>query len=129
ALPILDEVDFVVMEKKTERDITRCILLQVICEQEQTGLGLLSHDFLSQVIRSHGDVTHGVVGSYLEQSLKLLSLQQPQLRQHMQQMLSEEACTQIAALTEQNLARWREVQSQIFQAMTQPRLQGRIAEG
>ena len=40
----------------------------------------MSQDFLSQVIRSYGGAMQNVVGSYLEQSLKMLSTQQQQIR-------------------------------------------------
>src|SRR5437773_3661920 len=69
---VIERVDFVVIDKKTQGDITRSILLQVIAEQEHDGEPLMSRDFLSQVIRSYGDAMRGMVGSYLEQSLKLL---------------------------------------------------------
>ncbi len=69
----MDKVDFVVIDKKTQEDITRSILLQVIAEQEHAGEPLMSQDFLSQVIRSYGGAMQNLVGSYLEQSLKLLS--------------------------------------------------------
>ena len=42
------------IDKKTQEDITRCILLQVIAEQEHAGEPLMSRDFLPQIIRSHG---------------------------------------------------------------------------
>ncbi|MGH8326348.1 MAG: polyhydroxyalkanoate synthesis regulator DNA-binding domain-containing protein, partial [Steroidobacteraceae bacterium] len=32
---VVDHVEFIVVDKRTERDITHCILLQVIAEQEQ----------------------------------------------------------------------------------------------
>jgi polyhydroxyalkanoate synthesis repressor PhaR len=67
---VLERVDFVVIDKKTQGDITRSILLQVIAEQEHGGEPLMSRDFLSQMIRSYGGAMRGMVGSYLEQSLK-----------------------------------------------------------
>jgi len=70
---VIERVDFVVVDKKTQGDITRSILLQVIAEQEHDGEPLMSRDFLSQVIRSYGDAMRGMVGSYLEQSLKLFA--------------------------------------------------------
>ena len=72
---VLERVDFVVIDKKTQGDITRSILLQVIAEQEHGGEPLMSRDFLSQMIRSYGGATRGMVGSYLEQSLKLFANQ------------------------------------------------------
>ena len=77
---VMDKVDFLVIDKKTQEDITRSILLQVIAEQEHAGEPLMSQDFLSQVIRSYGGAMQNVVGSYLEQSLKMLSTQQQQIR-------------------------------------------------
>ena len=71
----LRDGDFVVIDKKTQGDITRPILLQVIAEQEHDGEPLMSRDFLSQVIRSYGDAMRSTVGSYLEQSLKLFASQ------------------------------------------------------
>jgi polyhydroxyalkanoate synthesis repressor PhaR len=67
---VLERIDFVVIDKKSQSDITRSILLQVISEQEHDGEPLMSRDFLSQVIRSYGVSTRGLVGPYLEQSLK-----------------------------------------------------------
>ena len=72
---VLGRVDFVVIDKKSQGDITRSILLQVIAEQEHGGEPLMSRDFLSQMIRSYGGAMRGMVGSYLEQSLKLFANQ------------------------------------------------------
>jgi polyhydroxyalkanoate synthesis repressor PhaR len=70
---VLERIDFVVVDKKTQGDITRSILLQVIAEQEHGGEPLMSRDFLSQVIRSYGAGARTTMGSYLEQSLKLFA--------------------------------------------------------
>ena len=72
---VLEGIDFVVVDKKTQGDITRSILLQVIAEQEHGGEPLMSRDFLSQVIRSYGPAARTAMGSYLEQSLKLFATQ------------------------------------------------------
>ena len=68
---VIERIDFVVIDKKSQEDITRSILLQVIAEQEHNGEPLMSRDFLSQVIRSYGAGLRTAMGSYLEQSLKL----------------------------------------------------------
>ena len=88
---VMDKVDFVVIDKKSQDDITRSILLQVISEQEHQGEPLMSQDFLSQIIRSYGSTMQGIVGSYLEQSLKLLSSQQQQIRDHMRGTMGSDA--------------------------------------
>ena len=70
---VIERIDFVVVDKKSQEDITRSILLQVIAEQEPGGDPLMSRDFLSQVIRSYGAGVRTAMGSYLEQSLKLFA--------------------------------------------------------
>jgi polyhydroxyalkanoate synthesis repressor PhaR len=115
---VIDKVDFVVIDKKTQEDITRSILLQVISEQEHQGEPLMSQDFLAQVIRSYGSAMQGFVGAYLEQSLKLLASQQQQIRDHMRGVMGSETFDSIASLTQKNLERWRAVQEDIFKAMS-----------
>lgn len=115
---VMDKIDFVVIDKKSQEDITRSILLQVIAEREHAGEPLMSQDFLSQVIRSYGGAMQCLVGSYLEQSLKLLSSQQQQMREHMRGVFGNEAYDSIATLTQQNIERWRSVQDDIFKVMS-----------
>jgi polyhydroxyalkanoate synthesis repressor PhaR len=114
---VMDKVDFVVIDKKSQDDITRSILLQVIAEQEHAGEPIMSQDFLSQVIRSYGGAMQSFVGNYLEQSLKLLSSQQQQIREHMRGAMGADAYDSIASLTQKNLERWRTMQEDIFKAM------------
>lgn len=115
---VTDKIDFVVIDKKSQEDITRSILLQVIAEQEHQGEPLMSQDFLSQIIRSYGGAMQGIVGSYLEQSLKLLATQQQQMRESMRGVMGAEAFDSIASLAQHNLERWRAVQDDIFRAMS-----------
>jgi polyhydroxyalkanoate synthesis repressor PhaR len=115
---VMEKINFVVIDKKSQEDITRAILLQVISEQEHAGEPLMSQDFLSQVIRSYGGAMQCLVGSYLEQSLKLLSSQQQQMREHMRGVFGNDAYDNIATLTQQNLERWRSVQDDIFKVMS-----------
>lgn len=115
---VMDKIDFIVIDKKSQEDITRSILLQVIAEQEHAGEPLMSQDFLSQVIRSYGGAMQCLVGSYLEQSLKLLSNQQQQMREHMRGVFGNDAYDSIAALTQHNIERWRSVQDDIFKVMS-----------
>lgn len=114
---VMDKVDFLVIDKKSQEDITRSILLQVIAEQEHAGEPLMSQDFLSQVIRCYGGAMQSFVGSYLEQSLKFLTSQQQQMREHMRGVLGGDAYETMAALTQKNLERWRAMQEEIFKAM------------
>ena len=52
---VMQRVEFSVVDKRTQQDITRPVLLQVIAEHEQRDGTVLSQDFLADLIRSHDD--------------------------------------------------------------------------
>jgi polyhydroxyalkanoate synthesis repressor PhaR len=114
---VVEKIDFVVIDKKSQDDITRAILLQVIAEQEHAGEPLMSQDFLSQVIRSYGGAMQSFVGSYLEQSLRLLSAQQQQMRDTMRGVVGDETYDAVATMTQQNLERWRLLQEEVLRTL------------
>jgi polyhydroxyalkanoate synthesis repressor PhaR len=62
--------DFVVYDAKTNEDITRSVLTQIIFEQEGIeGQSLLPTTFLRQLIRFYGDSVQALLPSYLEFSI------------------------------------------------------------
>lgn len=78
---VIEKIDFVVVDKKHNTDITRSILLQVIAEQEHLPEPMLTPEFLVNVIRSYGSVGQNQVSTHLEQSLRQLFAQNPALRE------------------------------------------------
>jgi polyhydroxyalkanoate synthesis repressor PhaR len=75
---VVERIEFVVVDKKNNADITRSILLQVIAEQEHLPEPILSQDFMVNVIRFYGSHAQATVGGHLEQSLRQFMSQQPQ---------------------------------------------------
>jgi polyhydroxyalkanoate synthesis repressor PhaR len=67
---VVEKIDFVVVDKKNNADITRSILLQVIAEQEHLPEPILTQDFMVNVIRSYGGNAQSAVSGHLEQTLK-----------------------------------------------------------
>lgn len=65
-------IPFRVIDKKSGREITRSILLQVIHEQEENGNAVMSEGFLAQIIRSYGTVAPGQIADYLEKGLDFM---------------------------------------------------------
>jgi polyhydroxyalkanoate synthesis repressor PhaR len=67
---VRDGVDFVVFDAKSNDDITRSILTQIILEAESSGNNLLPVGFLRDIIRSYGDSVQGFLPSYLDLAMK-----------------------------------------------------------
>lgn len=57
-----------VTDAKTQEDITRSVLLQIILEEESSGAPLLTYDILTQLIRFYGNAMQGLMGGYLERT-------------------------------------------------------------
>jgi polyhydroxyalkanoate synthesis repressor PhaR len=73
--------DFVVFDAKTNEDITRSVLTQIIFEQEgKDGQNLLPITFLRQLIRFYGDSMQALVPSFLEFSIDRLTNEQQSFR-------------------------------------------------
>jgi polyhydroxyalkanoate synthesis repressor PhaR len=73
-------VDFVVYDAKTNEDITRTVLTQIIFEEESQGQSLLPIQFLRQLISFYGNSMQAFLPSYLEMSLAAFTQQQERLR-------------------------------------------------
>src|SRR5262245_12314386 len=114
---VVDRVEFVVIDKKTQADITRVILLQVIAEQEHSGEPVMSRDFLAQLIRSYGGTMHEMIGSYLEQSLKLFAAQQREARERVKTVVGVDPVEAVTSMAQKNYQRWRSVQDEIFRTL------------
>ena len=80
---VREGVDFVVFDAKTNEELTRQILTQIIFEEESRGQALLPVQFLRQLIGFYGGQMEGVLPSYLEMSLENFSRQQEQFRDQM----------------------------------------------
>ena len=80
---VREGVDFVVFDAKTNEELTRQILTQIIFEEESRGQALLPVQFLRQLIGFYGGQMEGVLPSYLEMSLENFSRQQDQFRDQM----------------------------------------------
>ncbi|MBV7534402.1 polyhydroxyalkanoate synthesis repressor PhaR [Duganella sp. sic0402] len=67
---VLDNEEFTVVDAKSNEDLSRSILLQIILEEEASGAPMFSSDVLAQIIRFYGHAMQGMMGSYLEKNVQ-----------------------------------------------------------
>jgi polyhydroxyalkanoate synthesis repressor PhaR len=67
---VLDTENFRVVDAKSDEDLTRSILLQIILEEEASGAPLFSSQMLSQIIRFYGHAMQGMMGAHLEKTMQ-----------------------------------------------------------
>ena len=101
--------DFVVYDAKTNEDITRSVLTQIIFEQEGIeGQSLLPTTFLRQLIRFYGDSMQALLPSYLEFSIDRFSGERHAMREAAGRMFGADAFSggsfaTLQELTQKNL--------------------------
>lgn len=66
---VLSNVPFEVLDAKSNDDITRSILLQIILEEEGGGAPIFTSEMLAHMIRCYGNAMQGVMGSFLERGI------------------------------------------------------------
>ena len=82
---VKEGVDFVVYDAKTNDDITRQVLTQIIFEEENASGAqtLLPIQFLRQLIGFYGNQMQSFVPSYLEMSMDAFTRQHERMREQM----------------------------------------------
>jgi polyhydroxyalkanoate synthesis repressor PhaR len=112
-----------VIEDKSNEDITRLVLLQVIADQEQFGRPILSTSLLESMIRFYGNSMQGYFSSYLEKSVETFIRQQEVMQQQLNRTMgpANGAPNPLAELTRQNLELWAKMQETLLSTFVPPR--------
>lgn len=102
---VMSSEPFVVRDAKTNEDLTRSILLQIILEEEAGGAPMFTEAVLGNIIRFYGHAMQGFMGSYLEKNVQAFT--------EMQAKLTEQS----KGLSPEMLAQFMSIQSPMMQGM------------
>ena len=112
---VLDGVEFCVTDVKSEEDLTRSVLLQIISEQEHEGKPIFNTPMLTQLIRFYGNAYQSAFSDYLQKSLEMFATQQQSIQKNFQQAVtSNPFAATMSEITEQNMEAWRQLQNSLF---------------
>ncbi len=106
---VLEEVPFIVIDKKSEEDITRSILLQIIFEQESETNPLFSNDNLERFIRFYDAGTHMGFSDFIGQGMSFFQQQQRDFSKAMGGMTNHNPMSFWNDMTQKNIDTWRQV--------------------
>ena len=119
---------FKVVEAKSNEDLTRSILLQIILEEESGGVPMFSEVALANIIRFYGHAMQGFMGNYLEKNVQTftdLQMQMADQSKHLSPELWAQVMTTQSPLlkglmgnyTEQSQQMLTQMQKQMLTAM------------
>ena len=119
---------FKVVEAKSNEDLTRSILLQIILEEESGGVPMFSEVALANIIRFYGHAMQGFMGNYLEKNVQTfidLQMQMADQSKHLSPELWAQVMTTqspvlkglMGSYTEQSQEMLTQMQKQMLAAM------------
>ena len=102
---VMAHTPFVVRDAKTNEDLTRSILLQIILEEEAGGAPMFTEAVLAHIIRFYGHALQGFMGTYLEKNIQAFM--------EIQAKLAEQS----TGLSPESWAQFMSMQSPMMQGM------------
>lgn len=111
---VMSYTPFKVVDAKTNDDLTRATLLQIISEEEEKGTPIFSTDILLHCIRMYGDSMQAMAGRFLEQSMKLFENTRRDATDPMKAMWQANPLQFMQSMAEQNLNMLRTMQRNFF---------------
>ena len=94
-----------VVDEKSDEDLTRAVLLQIIAEQEHFGRPVLSAELLATIIRFYGSPMQAPLSRYLEEAFTSVLRQQESMQSEMTKAL-QAPFAPLADLTRKNMELW-----------------------
>lgn len=99
--------EFRVIDSKTEEDLTKTILLQIISEQEgDDKQSVLTESVLKQLILFYGSDMQGFFRQYLEQSISVFGERHDVMQGMMKDMMDASPINMFQQMVEQNMSAW-----------------------
>ena len=68
---VVENIPFQVRDAKTNEELTRAILLQIILEEEAAGVPIFTEQVLANIIRFYGHAMQDFMGAYLEKNVQI----------------------------------------------------------
>jgi polyhydroxyalkanoate synthesis repressor PhaR len=110
---VMSHNDFKIIDSKTEDDLTKSILLQIISEQETNeNQSVLTHQVLKQLIRFYDSDMQMFLRVYLEQSMANFLDQQDAMQTVMRNIMDVNPVNVFGQMLEKNMDFWRTLAQQ-----------------
>ena len=108
---VMEHQDFQVIDAKTNEDLTRCTLMQLIAEEETNGTPILTPEILKEFVRFYGDSMQVMMSRFLEHSVKLFLEKRASLKSPLNSMLGTNKSSLMQNIAKQNISSFENLPS------------------
>ena len=106
---VLDNIPFKVIDAKTEQDVTRSCLVQIILEMENDPQKpFFSKEILENILRFYNNPLHDLMKGYLENYLGLMAKQQQEFTETSSDQAKKDLFASLTQMGNQNMMHWWE---------------------
>ena len=81
---VIKNKEFIVKDVKTDEDLTKNTLLQIIIEREGNSGPLFSAETLAHIVRFYEDSIKSIAGDYLQESISQFALKENNAQHHIE---------------------------------------------
>jgi polyhydroxyalkanoate synthesis repressor PhaR len=113
---VMDSEPFTVRDAKSNEDLTRSILLQIILEEEAGGRPMFSEAALANLIRIYGHAAQAFMGTYLEKNVQAFMEIQNKLAEQ-SKTLTPEMWAQFVSMQNPMMQGYVEQSKKIFETL------------
>ncbi|MBT3869233.1 MAG: polyhydroxyalkanoate synthesis repressor PhaR [Gammaproteobacteria bacterium] len=107
---ILKGESITVVDSKTEKNLSRTVLMQIISEQEGDGHEpILTNRVLEQMVRFYGGAMQSIVGGYIEQSIMTFLEHQERYKKSVRDITSSDPLAMMRGAMEKNMDFWNKM--------------------
>lgn len=117
---VFSQEAFEVREVKTDKNITRQVLLQIISEEENEGDPLFTADVLMKFIRMYSDSAQGAFSSYMEHSLGYFDAQSRQFMEKVSDSKDLNPLNVWTDIAKKNMSYFQDAQKNMMKAAGVP---------
>ncbi|MCW8878227.1 MAG: polyhydroxyalkanoate synthesis repressor PhaR [Kangiellaceae bacterium] len=115
---VMSYSDFKVVDAKTNEDLTRCTLMQIIAEEETNGHPIMTAEILKEFVRFYGDSMQAMMSRFLEHSIKHFMERRAGLKSPLNTILGANPVSMMQNIAEQNMDSWHSKVSTIEESET-----------
>lgn len=106
---VLDNIPFKVIDAKTEQDVTRSCLVQIILEMENDAhKPFFSQEILENILRFYNNPLHDLMKGFLENYLNLMAKQHQEFAETTTEQDKKNLFASLTEIGTQNMINWWE---------------------
>lgn len=103
---VVSNIEFKVIEAKTQQDLTHATLMQIVAEEEMHNNKIFTTESLKQMIGFYGNTSQTMMSRFLEHSIQMFMQQKANIQSPLTSVLGNTSVSMIQNIARKNIETW-----------------------